>query len=137
MITIFLWMTLGLLLLAWSAALWLVHALLEDPQAQVLALQRALHALPVPEAWGPWAVQARDALVNAGDGALLVLAMGLAAVREALPGLAGLVEGLLSALWALGALLLAAVGAAFHSVIRESARTVARARADSAASGAG
>jgi hypothetical protein len=134
---IFLWTFVAGALLLWSAALWLLNTLVADPQAQVLALQRTLHALPVPEAWGPWAVQARDALVNAGDGALLVLAMGLAAVREALPGLAGLVEGLLWALWALGGLLLAAVGAAFHSVIRESARTVARARAGSAASEAG
>jgi hypothetical protein len=95
---IFLWTFVAGALLLWSAALWLLNTLVADPQAQVLALQRTLHALPVPEAWGPWAVQARDALVNAGDGALLVLAMGLAAVREALPGLAGLVEGLL---WAL------------------------------------
>lgn len=125
MITIFLWMTLGLLLLAWSAALWLVHALLEDPQAQVLALQRALHALPVPEGWGRWAEQARDDLVNLGDSVLLVLAMGLGAVSEALPGLSGWLAPLLWTLWGLGALVAVAVGAAFHSVIRASARPAA------------
>ncbi len=122
MIAIFLWIALGLVLLVWSGALWLLHALLVDPQARVLSLQRLLHALPVPEAWGPWAVEARDGLVNAGDGLLLVLSMGLAALGQWLPGLAGWWAPLLGGLWALGAVLLLAVGAAFHSVIRASAR---------------
>ena len=123
MITIFLWIGLGLALLAWSGALWLLHALLVDPQARVLSLQRLLHALPVPEAWGLWAVEARDSLVNAGDGLLLVLSMGLSALGQWLPGLASWWTPLLGGLWAVGALLALAVGAAFHSVIRASARS--------------
>lgn len=122
MATILVWMVLGALLALWSGALWLLHALLADPQATVLASQQALHALPTLEGWGDWARQARDALVNLMDGALLLASVGLGVLREWqwLQWLAEWLAPLLWTLWALGALTLLAIGAAWQAVIRGS-----------------
>ena len=122
MATIVVWMVLGVLLALWSVGLWGVHALLNDPPATVLALQQMLHGLPTLEGWGDWARQARDGLVNLLDDALLLASVGLGAAREwrLLQWLDEWLAPLLWTLWSLGALTLAAIGAAWQAVIRGS-----------------
>ena len=123
MATMLIWMLLGALLALWSGALWLVHALLADPEATLLALQQGLHALPTLEDWGEAARSARDALVNLADDLLMLASAGLGVLREwrLLQWLADWLAPLLWALWGLGALLLLAIGAAWQAVIRGSA----------------
>lgn len=127
MVTIVLWIAAAALLALWSGAWWALHTLLANPADGVLALQRGLHGLPTLEAWGPLAMAARDALVNALD-AVLLLAGAAAGWAGGWPG--GVWAAVCGTAWALGSALLLLMAGGTHAVIQESRRIdrVARSR---------
>ena len=124
--SIVLWISTAGLLAAWTGLSWGVHALLADPQAAVLAAQRAVHALPTLADAGAAAMAARDALVNALDAGLLLLG----ALAQWTGPLAG--PGWTAACgltWLLGSLLLLTLAVLTQRLVAESARITRMARA--------
>ncbi|NDY90001.1 hypothetical protein [Ideonella livida] len=111
-----LWTLTLLTLAAWTGLAALGHALLGLTASQVPDAEALLAQWPWVERLDPWLPGWRS-----------LLALGLAGTQLALAVLGdwrGLLQGLLWTAWGLGSLLVLAVAAALHAVVRESAEAL-------------